>query len=175
MQAGKEVETMKALIALLLAGLLLAFGCASYGSQQQAPAPSGSGAPDTTGGSVGGTPSQPSGTGNGNAGSGSGSQVPPPPPPSGPSVKEFTVESSQFLFSPSTITVSKGDVVKITLTTADVPHGIAIPDFGFSVKASPGQPGVGQFTADKTGTYTFFCNVPCGSGHRSMKGTLIVQ
>ena len=32
-----------------------------------------------------------------------------------------------------------------------------------------------EFIADKKGTFTFSCSVPCGSGHLNMKGTLIVE
>jgi cytochrome c oxidase subunit 2 len=31
-----------------------------------------------------------------------------------------------------------------------------------------------QRTPDKTGTFTFLCDVFCGSGHEDMSGTLIV-
>jgi cytochrome c oxidase subunit II len=66
-------------------------------------------------------------------------------------------------------------VVQITLVNKDVAHGIALPDFSFSLTADAGGTATGQFTADKTGTFVFFCNVFCGEGHRNMKGTLIVQ
>ncbi len=89
-------------------------------------------------------------------------------------VKEFTVEASQWKFVPDTIAVSKGDLVKITLVNKDVSHGIAIPQFGFDLKAAAGGQATGEFTADKEGNYTFFCNVFCGEGHRNMKGTLVV-
>lgn len=87
----------------------------------------------------------------------------------------FDVSASQFSFTPNTLTVRKGDTVVINLSTVDVPHGFAVTDFGFSLSATtPGQVVSGSFVADKAGTFTFFCNVSCGTGHGSMKGTLVV-
>ena len=31
-----------------------------------------------------------------------------------------------------------------------------------------------EFVADKAGTFSFRCSVPCGSGHQLMQGTLVV-
>ncbi|VVB98770.1 Nitrous-oxide reductase [uncultured archaeon] len=89
--------------------------------------------------------------------------------------KEFSITAKQFEFLPSTITVNKGDTVKLNLTSADVAHGIALPDFGVSKEIPAGETVSVEFTADKSGTFTFFCNVPCGEGHREMTGTLIVK
>ena len=75
---------------------------------------------------------------------------------------------------PNAIEVSQGDRVKITLTSADVAHGFAINEYGINERVVPGQPTVVEFTADKKGTFTFYCSVQCGSGHRNMRGTLVV-
>ena len=32
-----------------------------------------------------------------------------------------------------------------------------------------------EFIADKAGTFTFYCSIPCGRGHGSMHGKLIVN
>lgn len=89
-------------------------------------------------------------------------------------LKEFDVEAKQFVFNPGTITVEKGDLVRLHITSDGVNHGIAIPDFGVSQQLPAGERITVEFTADKAGEFTFFCNVFCGSGHKSMTGTLIV-
>jgi cytochrome c oxidase subunit II len=89
--------------------------------------------------------------------------------------KEFTIAMTQFDFSPSTITVNKGDTVKINVTSSDVGHGFSLPEFGVDLKPAVGETATAEFVADKTGTFTFRCNVFCGSGHQGMKGTLIVN
>ena len=100
---------------------------------------------------------------------------PEPPPPSQPQVKEFTVTARQFTFEPNTITVKKGDTVRLHVTSVDVTHGIAISQFGVNALLPPGQTKTVEFVASKSGTYQIFCSLFCGSGHLSMKGTLIVE
>ena len=90
-------------------------------------------------------------------------------------VKEFTMTAKQREFVPGTITVNKGDKVKITVTSIDVTHGFRLPDFGVNERLDPGKPVDIEFVADKVGTFTFSCSVPCGSGHGGMRGQLVVS
>ncbi len=83
--------------------------------------------------------------------------------------KVITIDAVRWQYAPETITVKKGDKVKIIVTNKDTAHGIAIPDFGVSGADSV------EFTADKTGTFEFHCPTYCGQGHKEMKGTLIVE
>ncbi len=83
--------------------------------------------------------------------------------------KIINLDAQRFQYTPNTITVKKGDIVKIVMNNIDTTHGIAIPDFGVSGVDSV------QFTADKAGTFEFHCPTMCGSGHKEMTGTLIVQ
>ena len=89
-------------------------------------------------------------------------------------VMEISMVAKRFSFEPSTITVKKGTKVKITVSAADVPHGIAIPGYGINAPINPGTPTVVEFVADRAGTFEFYCSVYCGSGHGTMKGSLIV-
>jgi len=79
------------------------------------------------------------------------------------------INASKFKYSVDTITVKKGEHVKIVINNVDTKHGMVIPDLGVSGIDSV------EFTADEAGTYEFNCPTPCGSGHRNMKGTLIVE
>ena len=90
-------------------------------------------------------------------------------------LKEFTIHAKQFEFNPSTITVNKGDRVKITLIADDVAHGFGLKEFNVNIRPEPETPKTVEFVADKTGTFTFICSVPCGPGHKEMTGTIIVQ
>ncbi len=92
-----------------------------------------------------------------------------------PEVKSFAVTATQFEFSPSTITVNKGDTVRLTVTSEDVAHGLAIAEFGVSETVAKGETKTFEFVADKAGRFSFFCNVFCGSGHGEMKGVLVVN
>ena len=90
-------------------------------------------------------------------------------------VKEFRMTAKQFAFEPSTIGVNKGDKVRLIVTSLDVPHGISIPEYGINERLEPGKPVTVEFTASKSGTFTAFCSVFCGSGHQGMKGKIIVK
>ncbi|MEK6910444.1 MAG: cupredoxin domain-containing protein [Nanoarchaeota archaeon] len=83
--------------------------------------------------------------------------------------KVISISAQKYDYTPGTITVKKGDHVRMVLVNKDTQHGIVIP--GFNVK---GMDSV-EFTADKAGTFEFRCPTFCGSGHREMKGTLIVE
>ena len=93
----------------------------------------------------------------------------------GQAVKKFVMTANQFTFTPSTLTVNKGDTVQITLTSADVNHGMAIPTFNVNQTVDAGKTATFSFVADQAGSFPFFCNVFCGEGHRNMKGVLTVK
>ncbi len=90
-------------------------------------------------------------------------------------VREIDITAKQWEFIPNTITVSQGTRVKLNITSIDVAHGIALPEFGVSAYLAPGKKTTVEFVADKKGTFSFFCNVFCGEGHRNMKGVLVVE
>ncbi|MEM2138343.1 MAG: cupredoxin domain-containing protein [Candidatus Anstonellaceae archaeon] len=91
------------------------------------------------------------------------------------SLKEFTITASRFKFEPSTITVNKGDRVRLTLRNSDVSHGIAISEFNVDLRAGAGETKSIEFLADKEGTFNFFCSIYCGDGHPEMSGKLVVK
>lgn len=90
-------------------------------------------------------------------------------------VKEFTVTGNNFAFAPSTITVNKGDKVKITFVNSEGFHDWKIDEFGAATKQTKAPTTeVIEFTADKTGSFEYYCSV---GSHRAMgmKGTLTVK
>lgn len=89
--------------------------------------------------------------------------------------KTFNITATSWSFSPSSISVNKGDTVIITITSTDVPHGFALPDYNIDENVEPGTPVSVSFVADKVGTFSFHCSVFCGEGHREMEGILEVK
>jgi YHS domain-containing protein len=51
-------------------------------------------------------------------------------------IKEVNLEAYQFGFSPDTITVKKGDIVKLLVSSRDVAHGVYIEEYGINVPIS---------------------------------------
>lgn len=90
-------------------------------------------------------------------------------------VREFQMTAKQWVFEPDTITVNVGDTVRMSVTSVDVDHGIRLKEFGVDQDLKPGETEVIEFVADQSGSFSFFCDVFCGSGHAQMKGTLIVE
>lgn len=90
-------------------------------------------------------------------------------------VQEINVIAKQFEFTPNPIRVKVNQPVRLSLTSEDVDHGFFLPEFGVNEFVSPGQTTVVEFTPDKTGSFAFRCTVPCGIGHSTMTGTLIVE
>jgi cytochrome c oxidase subunit 2 len=90
-------------------------------------------------------------------------------------VKEFDMTAKQWEFDPPTITVSQGDLVRLNISSIDVSHGFAIPEFGVNQRLEPNNTATVEFSADKKGTFRFFCSVICGAGHSDMSGTLVVE
>ncbi len=90
-------------------------------------------------------------------------------------VKEFTVRAFQYGFEPDKLEVNLGDKVVIHGYTSDVPHGLALWDYGVNLNLMDKNPVTTDFIADKAGEFTFMCSIPCGSGHSKMQGKLIVK
>jgi len=90
-------------------------------------------------------------------------------------VVELDMIAKQWEFEPSKVNANVGDKVILHIKSVDVSHGFALPDFGVSQRLEPGKTETVEFTADKAGEFSFFCNVACGSGHKGMRGQLVVS
>jgi cytochrome c oxidase subunit 2 len=82
--------------------------------------------------------------------------------------KRIEISVKRFAYSPSEITLKKGEPVVLVLTTEDVSHGLKFKELNLDVKTSKGKPGELAFTPDKVGDFVGHCSVFCGSGHGSM-------
>jgi len=84
------------------------------------------------------------------------------------------VVAKRFDYTPGEIQLKKGVPVTLEFTTLDVPMGFNAPDFGVRTDILPGMMSKVRFTPDKVGTFTFHCDIFCGSGHEDMAGTIVV-
>jgi cytochrome c oxidase subunit 2 len=82
--------------------------------------------------------------------------------------------AKKFEYSPSEITVKKGQPVVIEIVSLDRKHGFTIPGLKVRSDVKPGAQNVVRFTPDKAGTFNFHCDLFCGTGHEGMAGTLVV-
>jgi cytochrome c oxidase subunit II len=90
--------------------------------------------------------------------------------------KERTIKivAKKFEFVPPVLHVKLGEPVLLELTAPEVPMGFNLADFHVRADVIPGKTATLRFTPDRAGTFTFVCDVFCGSGHEDMSGTLIV-
>ena len=90
-------------------------------------------------------------------------------------VKEFNADVAPFSFSPSTISVDRGDTVKINVKNVNGTHDLKIDEFNASTRVlNVGEMETITFVADKVGTFQYYCSV---GNHRAqgMVGTIIVR
>ena len=96
-----------------------------------------------------------------------------------PEPKTFEVIARRFAFEPATIEVTEGDHVRLIVRSADGPHGVEIKQFKVKKAVPRAKPGDSpitiEFVASTPGTFPILCSEYCGSGHKDMTGTLVVQ
>ncbi len=91
-----------------------------------------------------------------------------------PEVKEIRVQGGNFWFAPTSITVNKGDRVKIIFeNVGGITHNLGIDGYGRTKTISAGSTDTIEFVADKAGTFDMWCAV---EGHRAagMEGSFVV-
>jgi cytochrome c oxidase subunit 2 len=144
---------MKKIVAILL-GLTLVFALAACGSKPDASAsnaPAGTSAATSTPAASAGASASPS---------------------AGGAAQAITLTATNFKYDQAEYKVKKGQPVTITLKDGEGMHGAAINEFKVNLKKDGES---ATFTPDKAGTYTIQCSVMCGTGHATMKSTLIVE
>src|SRR3989304_8633464 len=88
------------------------------------------------------------------------------------SAREIAITAKKFSFTPDTINVKQGEKIRLKLTAEDVVHGFSILELGVDETIEPGKETGVEFTADRKGTFRFFCSVECGEGHLALQGGL---
>lgn len=89
--------------------------------------------------------------------------------------KIVSVEGGSYYYKPNEIKVKVGDKVKIIFLTKGGSHNFVIDEFGVQTdEINAGKTVEVEFTADKTGTFEFYCSI---ANHRAMgmKGKIIVE
>ena len=92
-----------------------------------------------------------------------------------PRERTIRMVAKKWDFVPNVIKAKKGEAIVLKLTAPEVPMGFNLPDYGVRADIVPGKVAAVKFTADKTGTFIFLCDVFCGDGHETMNGQLVVS
>jgi cytochrome c oxidase subunit 2 len=89
--------------------------------------------------------------------------------------RAIVITAKRFEFVPSTITLKKGETVKLVVTSEDVTHGFFLRPLKIDTDITPGQTQEITVTPQSAGTFTAICHHFCGAGHGSMKLTVVVE
>jgi cytochrome c oxidase subunit 2 len=92
-----------------------------------------------------------------------------------PKEKVIKILARRFSYSPNHLDLKLGVPVVLEFKTADVLMGFNAPDFQVRADIVPGKVVRVPLTPDKVGTFTFLCDIFCGSGHETMSGTITVS
>jgi nitrite reductase (NO-forming) len=91
------------------------------------------------------------------------------------SIREITIASSEFAFTPRQLTAVAGQPVTLVLDNSRgaIEHDVTAEDLGLHLHAKAGEVVRNTFMFDRTGTFPFRCSLP---GHKDtgMAGTLTV-
>jgi cytochrome c oxidase subunit II len=92
-----------------------------------------------------------------------------------PEVHHITLQARQFEWSPAEVQAKVGETVELTLESLDEEHGFESAQLQIRrITFKKGEPAKVTFKAEKAGTYGFKCGHYCGSGHRRMRGQIVV-
>jgi len=91
-----------------------------------------------------------------------------------PAERVIHITAKKFEFNPDSITLKKGEPVVFEISSDDRKHGFNLRAFGVRGDLVPGKVSRIRFTPDKTGKFTFSCDIFCGDGHEDMSGTVVV-
>jgi cytochrome c oxidase subunit II len=91
----------------------------------------------------------------------------------GPRTIDLTAK--RFEFVPNTLTLKKGETVRLRVTSEDVTHGLFLRDLKIDTDLAPGQTQELTVTPEKVGRFTAICHHFCGAQHGNMKLTIVVE
>ena len=92
----------------------------------------------------------------------------------GGEARVIEVTARRFVWVPDEIKVKLHETVQLEFTAPEVVMGFYCPELKLRQMIIPGQKPLVQWTADRTGTFDFVCDVFCGDGHEGMAGRIVV-
>jgi cytochrome c oxidase subunit 2 len=90
-------------------------------------------------------------------------------------VRTIEITATDWAFAPATITVKKGEKVRLVVKSTQGIHSFAIPSLRINERLDVGTAMTIDLPTDAAGTFDFRCAIPCGPGHKDMKGQIVIQ
>ena len=85
------------------------------------------------------------------------------------------IKAKKFEFSPSQLTLKKGETVTLHLVSEDRVHGFFQRALGIDADIDPAKANDVTVTPTDPGTYPVICDHYCGYGHGNMKMNIVVE
>lgn len=89
--------------------------------------------------------------------------------------RTIAITAKRFEFSPSTITLKKGETVRLVVKSEDVTHGLFLRPLKIDTDLVPGETQTLTVTPQSTGTFAAICHHFCGAQHGNMRLTVVVE
>ena len=90
-------------------------------------------------------------------------------------VRTIEMTAQKFHFTPDSVHVESGTLLRIAITGLDGTHGFSLSDFGIDETIAEGETKMIEFFARGKGEHAFHCSHFCGLGHFGMRGKVIVE
>lgn len=88
-------------------------------------------------------------------------------------MRQFEVSANKGIFTPSKISIRKGDTVRINIASIDDDYDFVLPDFGMRQIIKKGTQRTVEFQATNEGQYVYYCE-KCGGIDSTAKGTITI-
>jgi cytochrome c oxidase subunit 2 len=88
--------------------------------------------------------------------------------------RKIDITAKRFGYEPSEITIKKGELVVLELSSQDVTHGFKFKEMNLNAKIEKNKTTELTFTPSEAGDFVAHCSVFCGSGHGGMALTIHV-
>ena len=92
-----------------------------------------------------------------------------------PGRKSFAITARKYTFDPEVIDVRRNDIVRLTITSADIAHSFTVDAYRIQKRIPPGGSVTFEFRADEVGRFPFYCSMRADPGCGDMRGELIVR
>jgi heme/copper-type cytochrome/quinol oxidase subunit 2 len=90
--------------------------------------------------------------------------------------REVALRVTDAGFEPARIDARLNEIVAITLTAGDTPHGMSLDEYRVAKRVEPEKPLRFEFRADTTGTFRFYCSLTGSDGRpHDEHGELVVR
>jgi heme/copper-type cytochrome/quinol oxidase subunit 2 len=89
--------------------------------------------------------------------------------------RSFTVTARKYAFAPIRLEVAQDDLVKVTMTSADIAHSFTIDAYRIDKRVGPKQTVTFEFRATQPGTFKIYCKLTQDARCKDMLGELVVN